>query len=227
MSARSRARKGTGINFQYSHPGVKYDVKTNLRDVVAELMRGRVDWSDSAGRRKDGEMVLLKKLPARLTTLSCALDAVGVSSKHPAGPLPPGTKLRHIWFSNWSCSNNFHAPCELRFYALFLARITIWTRTTTSETDITRVWFLESTICRTWLINLCSDDLKWLKTVFSQYSLDTKSFATCTCDCFAKGNSRGHFPVSLRLNLEVQNKKFADSSILVIMFFAYIRSIHK
>jgi len=42
------------------------------------------------------EMVLLKKLPAHLTSLSCALDAVGVSSKHPAGLLPPGEKLQHI-----------------------------------------------------------------------------------------------------------------------------------
>lgn len=38
-------------------------------------------------------MVLLKKLPGRgrahLTSLSSTVDAVGVSSKHPAGPLPP------------------------------------------------------------------------------------------------------------------------------------------
>lgn len=38
-------------------------------------------------------MVLLKKLPeeerAHLTYSLSSVDAVGVSSKHPAGPLPP------------------------------------------------------------------------------------------------------------------------------------------
>lgn len=45
---------------------------------------------------RERELVLLKKLPAHLTSLSYTLDAVGVPSKHPAGPLPPGAKLRHI-----------------------------------------------------------------------------------------------------------------------------------
>jgi len=54
--------------------------------------------SDSAVEDKvmEVKMILLKKLPAHLTTLSCALDAVKVSSKHPAGLLPEGAKLQHI-----------------------------------------------------------------------------------------------------------------------------------
>jgi len=76
---------------------VKYDEKTNLRDAV--VVR-REEWFDlipwPGGKMRELEMVLLKKLPAHLTSLSRTLDAVGVSSKHPAGPLPPGAKLQHI-----------------------------------------------------------------------------------------------------------------------------------
>jgi hypothetical protein len=78
---------------------VKHDEKTNFRDAIARLLRERrVDWFDSAVEDKvmEVKMILLKKLPAHLTTLSCALDAVGVSSKHPAGPLPEGAKLQYI-----------------------------------------------------------------------------------------------------------------------------------
>lgn len=52
----SRMRRRTGINFQYSHLDVKYDEKTNLRDSVAGVTKGRVVWSDSMARGKMREL---------------------------------------------------------------------------------------------------------------------------------------------------------------------------
>ncbi|KAF7385145.1 hypothetical protein HZH66_012231 [Vespula vulgaris] len=72
--------------------------RSTIRGIVLESFQGPRQNSETpsvrfmrerVGRFDSGEgMVLLKKLPAHLTSLSPTLDAVGVSSKHPAGALP-------------------------------------------------------------------------------------------------------------------------------------------